>query len=398
MSFRALLPIKHANPYLSTTMQSPNIPPVKYQILNCQGQDILVGRLKILTNTGSGHAFILRRFDTGAISATTMFRAAFPNANEHDEKTEISWIKEHYDLSGNNGSMGNQLVARLAGVWVSPEVALELGTEYSLGALINVIVDARPDPRANYRRSGKSGAGVSAGAADSPQQNGDQNAYSQSPAASPPAAKRRKDSSPAPLPALSQTTQNQVPRRSARTKSPAPRSAVQQFSAVVVPRTPKAFKTAAVVAARREEMVVTPGGSEETIVEEHEEVKSDAQKVIDHVAGEELRQQDLREQKELIERLKAQKAEEEARKAAAAEAERDEQEEEEEEEEEEEQQEEKTNGKRAREEQEAPLQFQFREPELEERQIATNSRVEKWRATKRVAWGVAAFAAGLGAV
>ena len=361
-----------------------------------------VGRLKILTNTvchappalgkpltafqGSGHAFILRRFDTSAVSVTTMFRAAFPNASDMEEKTEINWIKEHYDLSGNNGTLRDQHIARLAGVWASPDVALELGADYKLGALINVVIDALPDPAQNYRRSGKAGAGLTS----SPQVAG-------VPVASPahaqqdqPVVKRRKESSPAA--ASTQTTQ--PPRRSTRTKSPAPRSTVQQFSAVVVPRTPKTFKTAAAFAARRIEVTtMTSGGSEETVVE-HDEMRSDVEKVIDHVAGDELREQDISEQKELIKRLKAQR---EAQKTGAVEETEEEGSERDQEQEQGEEQP-GTNGKRIREDEEAALQFNFREPETEERQIATNSRVEKWRGTKRVAWGVAAFAAGLGAV
>ncbi len=347
-----------------------------------------VGRLKILTNTTSGHAFILRRFDTSAVSVTTMFRAAFPNASDLEEKAEITWIKENYDLSGNNGTLREQHVARLAGVWVSPAVALELGIEYKLGALINVVIDAHPDPSQNYRRSGKATAG---GVTSSPQV--------AAPVTSPahqdqPAPKRRKESPP--VPTSAQTAQ--PPRRSTRTKSPAPRSTVQQFSTVVVPRTPKAFKTAAAVAARRVEVTtMISGGSEETVVE-HEEMRGDVQKVIDHVAGDELREQDINEQKELIQRLKAQR---EAQNAGVVEETDEDREEAEEGEQVEEQPATSTNGKRSREDEEAPLQFNFREPEeaeTEERQIATNNRVEQWRGTKRVAWGVAAFAAGLGAV
>ncbi|KAF8632219.1 hypothetical protein AX15_001977 [Amanita polypyramis BW_CC] len=394
MSPRPPLPDRHANPHLASILESGPLPPVKYQILNCQGQDILVGRLKILTNTGSGHAFILRRFDTSAISVTTMFRAAFPKASDQEEKQEINWIKEQYDLSGNNGSVRDTHIARLAGVWVSPNVALELGTDYKLGALINVVVDASPDPKQNYRRSGKTTGTPNAGVVNSPEAT----SYAP-PVTSPaqpdfPASKRRKESSPAPI--LS-TQMAQAPRRSARTKSPAPRTTVQQFSAVVVPRTPRALRTAAAMAARREEAtVMTPGGSEETVVE-YEEVRADAQRVLDHVAGEELREQDLNEQKELINKLKAQR---EAKKTVMVE----EREDEEGDEDEDEEQASTTNGKRVREDEDVPLQFNFREPqgqETEGRRIATNNRVEKWRlnpGTKRVAWGVAAFAAGLGAV
>jgi len=56
--------------------------------------------MKIETQTVT----LLHRYDTGAISLTTMFRAAFPNAPEHDEKAEVQWVKGTYDLSGNNGS------------------------------------------------------------------------------------------------------------------------------------------------------------------------------------------------------------------------------------------------------------------------------------------------------
>jgi len=143
------------------------------------------------------------------------------------------------------------------------------------------------------------------------------------------------------------------------------------------------------------------GGSEETVVE-HEEMRGDVQKVIDHVAGDELREQDINEQRELIKRLKAQR---EAQKVGVVEETDVDRGEEEQEQEGERAEEQPTtsNGKRSREDEEAQLQFNFREPEegdaeSEERQIATNSRVEKWRGTKRVAWGVAAFAAGLGAV
>ncbi len=36
--------------------------------------------------------YILRRMDTGAISVTTMFRAAFPTASEEAAEAENNWI------------------------------------------------------------------------------------------------------------------------------------------------------------------------------------------------------------------------------------------------------------------------------------------------------------------
>jgi hypothetical protein len=38
------------------------------------------------------HAFVLRRYDTGAISVTTMFKAAFPGATEEEEEREMRWV------------------------------------------------------------------------------------------------------------------------------------------------------------------------------------------------------------------------------------------------------------------------------------------------------------------
>jgi len=56
--------------------------------------------------------------------------------------------------------------------------------------------------------------------------------------------------------------------------------------------------------------------------------------------------------------------------------------------------------KRAREDEEE-LRFDFKEPEVGERTIATNRRVSRFQMeprTKSFAWGVAAFAVGMGAV
>ncbi len=38
------------------------------------------------------HAFILRRYDTGAISVTTMYKAAFPDASPEEEEREMKWV------------------------------------------------------------------------------------------------------------------------------------------------------------------------------------------------------------------------------------------------------------------------------------------------------------------
>lgn len=87
--------------------------------------------------------------------------------------------------------------------------------------------------------------------------------------------------------------------------------------------------------------------------------------------------QDIAEQKELIERLKAE------RDASSMEAD---------------------TLKRARDDEEdegTEFRFQFKEPEVQQRQIATNKRVGRFHLEPRqksFAWGVAAFAIGMSAV
>ncbi|KAF7312297.1 APSES transcription factor [Mycena indigotica] len=358
MSSRPALPSQLANTHIASLLQSGTIPPVKYQILNVQGgTEILVGRLKVDTPTPSGHAFILRRYDTGAVSLTTMFRAAYPMADAgaypktglntptylpapESEKREFQWVKENYDLSGNNGSSRDpSSIPRLAGTWVSTDVAIELGEAYSLGELIHSVVEAQPDPNANYRRSGKG----KDGAATTPSKT-----LPTPPRASPnPPTKRRKEASPAPAPLVVS------PRRSARTKSPKPASQpIPSLTSVV-----KASKKSS----RRTE-VETLAGSDETAVDDDAGVAA-----VEGSASSELREEDLAEQRKLISDLKEQrdKARSDVSKTV----------------------------KRAREDEDKPLAFDFKEPQVGERVIATNSRISP--SQKSAVWGVMAFAFGV---
>ncbi|KAG5647390.1 hypothetical protein DXG03_000460 [Asterophora parasitica] len=391
---RPPLPVRHANPHVPATLKSGTLPPVKYQILNCQGQDILVGRMKIETPTSSGHAFILRRFDTGAVSLTTMFRAAFPNAPDHDERNELQWVKENHDLTLNNGGPHNPSVTRLAGTWVSPALARTLGDLYALGELINIVVEASPDPNANYRRSAKSAVPGKPQDSVSVKLVSTSSAAATLPTPSPTAGqpnppKRRKESSPAPAPTpVSPPTSptKVLPRRSSRTRSPAPRSSI--VAPLTATRTPKVTRTI-----RREEVqVVTPGGSDLTVVDEETEV------VEDGITGSELHEQDVAEQQALVAKLKAER---DAKEVATGEEDGGQEEEEEEEEEEEYPESSSVGIKRARKDDgEEAIQFNPKEPEIGERVIATNRRVGRFELqprTKQLFWGATVFAFGLGA-
>ena len=69
---------------------------------------------------------MLRRYDTGSISLTTMWKAAFPTASAAAEKDETSWVKKHFDISG------PAEIIRLAGTWLPIPIARQLGAEYKL--------------------------------------------------------------------------------------------------------------------------------------------------------------------------------------------------------------------------------------------------------------------------
>ncbi|QRV75156.1 G/T mismatch-specific thymine DNA glycosylase [Ceratobasidium sp. AG-Ba] len=146
---RPPLPSHAFNPLLAS-MDKTDPAPVKFQVITREGQDIIVGRVKIPT-PGGNHAFILRRFDTGAISLSTMFRASFPTAGEEAEKIDSNWVKANYDLTGANG--GGKL--RLAGTWVPPALAVHLAPSYSLSSVVFPLAEAQPDASASYRKSSR---------------------------------------------------------------------------------------------------------------------------------------------------------------------------------------------------------------------------------------------------
>ena len=349
-----------------------------------------------------------------------MFRAAFPNASDHEERLEVAWVKDTYDLSGNNGSAKEAHITRLAGVWVGPSVALELGHAYTLGRLIEAVVEAKPDPNGNYRRSGKAAAATpnaptieNASAIVNAQVavvstppsivSKPPSAAKSLPTPSPtavtsPPTKRRKESSPvvesqrvkpssrqSPAPSKVAPPSPPTLRRSTRTKSPAPR----QPSAPPL-RTPRVTRSTA----KRESLALatslTPGGSDLTAVDEEGLV------VEDGVVGTELRDQDIREQHQLIQDLKHKR---DAARQAQMEAE--EGMDEDGDEPSSSSYSSTTGKKREREDGDEPLKFDFKEPEKEQRTISSNRRVGRFNMeprTKSFAWGLAAFAVGIGAV
>ncbi|KAI0065094.1 hypothetical protein BV25DRAFT_1989350 [Artomyces pyxidatus] len=376
---RPPLPLEHVNPHIKK-LDATNLPAVKFQEIIREGQSTIVARMKV--PTPSGHAFILRRLDTGAISLTTMFRAAFPTASEEQEKEESAWIKANHDLSSSNRA-GK---ARFAGTWVSAEVAQELAGDYSLEAILSPLTDATPDPNTEYRKSSR--------AQQQSPGNPSPTAKQQLPTPSPsmslpvpnPPKRSRREASPAltaavpiastsPKKAAPSSTLSVVsPRRSTRTASPAPAPVPQLVTtskkSVTSPKTPRSP-----LKSRRVVDVTTPAGSDETAVEDD----------VAEVAGPDMNQ-DIAEQKELIAYFKKQReASRQGLQGEDAEMLTDE------------------DADKKREREEEDVRFDFKEPvtENQERQIATNRRVRLWEMTSQrrsFAWGVAAFAAAFGAV
>ena len=309
-----------------------------------------------------------------------MFRAAFPTASDESERIESNWVKANFDNSSGNRT-GK---ARFAGTWVAAEVATRMSNDYSLDKIIPPLTDAKPDPSTEYRKSSR---------AQQQQQTPDKEppAPKQLPTPSPSMStstpnppKRRREASPAPSksPSVAASSPTKSPlgpgttRRSQRTTSPAPSSAPKLAGPKVPASTVKSpLKMLRSPVRTRRLEVVTPAGSDETAVDDE----------VPEIPGPDATE-DIQEQKEMIEAFKAQR---EAKLRAQAATDADEAMDEGE-------------RKREREEENAALQFDFKEPETQERKIATNSRIarlpEMTPERRSFAWGIAAFAAAVGAM
>ncbi|GAA5983081.1 hypothetical protein JCM11641_004905 [Rhodosporidiobolus odoratus] len=185
---RPALPTDKANKLMVDGSKNPKVHKVKTQTLHLgEGSGtIVIARVKVAVPKGvPGH--IIKRFDTNAVSASSLFRAAFPLASADEEALEMRWV-----AVGSRGQYGDTTAAgmeydeskKLSGTWVPAAQALTLATEYGIGRyaadLVEYVEESRSDPETPEPASSTNAAQET----------------DESPAARSPRAKRARVSSP----------------------------------------------------------------------------------------------------------------------------------------------------------------------------------------------------------
>ena len=165
-----------ARPPLTTSQRNTVLPdediPVKLQVIQREGAKIIIGRVKLPTPTKGGHGFILKRFDTNAIAASSMFRLAYPFASAEHEEEEMLYLEQRYETDLANGGLtkvykkargrpskknaeGEQELpfdevlpagssgVRLQGTWIPCADALNVSAEYGLERWARPLIEAK---------------------------------------------------------------------------------------------------------------------------------------------------------------------------------------------------------------------------------------------------------------
>ncbi|UZJ55088.1 hypothetical protein CBS101457_004408 [Exobasidium rhododendri] len=153
---------------INPVLPSTNVP-VKLQVIRRDGKNIIIGRVKLPTVGGTDHAFLLKRFDTNAIAASSMFRLAFPFADGDAENGEMAYLESKFDAEAANGGMRKVLKrsrgkgarktqdvdtgeeelpegstgVKLQGTWIPCADAPEIAKEYGLLRFAQPLIDAQ---------------------------------------------------------------------------------------------------------------------------------------------------------------------------------------------------------------------------------------------------------------
>ncbi|ORY74311.1 hypothetical protein BCR35DRAFT_306776 [Leucosporidium creatinivorum] len=131
---RPPLPQHHVNQLMQDT--KAKVHKVKLQTLHLgqPGDTITIARVKCPVPKGvPGH--LIKRFDTNAVSASSLFRAAFPTSSAEDEAAEMAWLAK-----GAKGKYGDTKAAgvesdpdrKLTGTWIPAANAAALALEYGI--------------------------------------------------------------------------------------------------------------------------------------------------------------------------------------------------------------------------------------------------------------------------
>lgn len=290
-------------------------------------------------------------------------------------------MSHNFDLTGANGGTDEDRV-RFSGRWANPTIAQKLAEEYGIGHLLPTLIEAKPDPTGAYRGGPRASTAQDAPASPSPP---NKQLATPSPTAGPPPAKRRKEASPVRAPVAPTPARAAAASPAAKPRSPSPVRRSTRQRATQSPAPPPL--TGRGTSPRKPLSRGMPQNltvlSDETAVGDDSEHEDDTVAKLAHPDMNE----DIAEQRALIDRLKAQRDAELLEKGDADVP---------------------TNlatgvtaaGKRERAEDKEVLLFEFKEPETEERALVTNSRLRGMHSLpperKSVAWGALAFAAGLG--
>lgn len=156
-SIKPALPIDKKN----SLLDRGRVRSVKTQLIPLENNwSITIARVKVPTTSGvSGH--LIKRFDTNAISASSFFRAAFPDASVEDEQAHMSYFTEQYDTATAGGDhIGPE--CKLTGTWVPVAHAETIAEWYGLSKFAADLItfpdpnngsDSPMDPKTGLKRS-----------------------------------------------------------------------------------------------------------------------------------------------------------------------------------------------------------------------------------------------------